>query len=91
MCHDIGQLFEPSSEAHDFKKLADHGHMAAQFNYALMHFPGDRVLANKLLAAHYFKLAADQGHLVARFHIGVMLSLGEDIELNTSFGAHNLK
>jgi TPR repeat protein len=79
MLRDIGQLSEPFYTAHDLKQLADHGQMAAQSNYALIHFPGDRVLGNKPLAASYFKLAADQVHLVAQFHIGVMLSLVENI------------
>jgi hypothetical protein len=66
-----------ATAVHWYRKAAEQGHPAAQFNLGCMCEDGVGVLrASDAEAAHWYRKAADQGHSKAQFNLGCLLERG---------------
>ena len=62
-----------------YKKAAEQGSSAAQFNVGLLYSNGEGVLQDYAEAVRWYKLAAEQGDSDAQYSLGVMYRNGEGV------------
>jgi len=62
-----------TTAAYWYRKAAELGHAAAQFNLGCMCEDGVGVRASDAEAAHWYRQAAEQGHVKAQFNLGCLL------------------
>lgn len=62
-----------ATAAYWYRKAAELGHAAAQFNLGCMCEDGVGVRASDAEAAHWYRQAAEQGHVKAQFNLGCLL------------------
>jgi len=62
-----------------YRKAAERGHAAAQFNLAVRYGQGRGIDASDGLAAWWYRQAADQGHAPAQFNLGVRYAHGDGV------------
>jgi TPR repeat protein len=75
----LAQHFEAGPDADQalamqwYRKAAEKGHGAAQFNLALIYAEGKGVLRDQAAALIWLQRAAEKGHGTAQYHLGVRL------------------
>ena len=72
--------FDTAAKA--FRKLADQGDAAAQYNLGFMYDLGQGVPQDYAEAAKWYRLAADQGNAGAQTDLGFMYEYGEGVLQN---------
>lgn len=65
-----------------FRKAADQGHSAAQWNLGNCYFRGNGVNENKQEGFKWYKKAAEQGHAFAMADVAICYEDGEGVEKN---------
>jgi len=62
-----------------YRKAADQGYAAAQFNLGLMYEYGRGVAKDEVEAVKWYRKAADQGYAAAQFNLGFMYKYGRGV------------
>ncbi len=63
-----------------YRKAADQGHAAAQFNLGIFYASGQAVPRDMVEAARWWQLAALQGHVEAQFNLGLLYAQGTGVD-----------
>ena len=62
-----------------FRRLAEQGNAAAQFNLGRMYDKGQSVAKDYAEAAKWYRRAAEQGHARAQYNLGIMYADGQGV------------
>ena len=65
-----------------YRKAADQGHAAAQFNLGIFYASGRGVPRDLAEAARWWQPAASQGHVEAQFNLGLLCAQGSGVDLD---------
>ena len=65
-----------------YRKAADQGHAAAQFNLGIFYASGQAVPRDMAEVARWWQLAAMQGHVEAQFNLGLLYAQGNGVDID---------